>query len=199
MALAQSAFQDRSQFCLVPCRWSQRSFEFPPFAARELNVAVALIVQCCCGGVGEGIGDPRYVREKGVQRAGSLVRRLFVEAGSNLPRAERRRIKPGRQTTGCAAKAGRFPGEARTRTSGLVGEGKARTARTTPLPDYQQPTSNHHHPTSNHQHQTTDNIPHPTNQYQEFAARPAVGHSLPGNRDGAASEGSQPPNTEENS
>ena len=72
-------------------------------------------------------------------------------------------------------------------------------ARTIPSPDYQEPTSDNQHPTSKNLHQATNNIRHPTTQRLGVALRWGVGHPLPIFGNGAAREGSQPPNAEQNS
>src|SRR6266513_6411624 len=47
-ALSQFAFQARSSFHLMACRWSQESFEFGLFDTRRVHFAVALFLQCAC-------------------------------------------------------------------------------------------------------------------------------------------------------
>jgi hypothetical protein len=94
----------------------------------------------------------------------------------------------------------------------MAGEWKARRARTIQSPDAQHPSSNNQQPTTNHiQHPTTKGVtpreatplygvlgfaPHPAFRFRQgYGGR--VGH--PGDGNGAAGEGSQPPNAEQNS
>jgi hypothetical protein len=67
---------------------------------------------------------------------------------------------------------------------------KAHVARAIQWTDSQPPSSNIQHPTTN--------IQHPTMKVPEFGLHPALGHPLPIDGNGAAGEGSQSPDAEQN-
>src|SRR5439155_4771617 len=93
---------------------------------------------------------------------------------------------PGRGQGWVASKARGLPVKTRTRTS----QGNARMARTIQ-------STNSQHPECNAQQPATNNIQDRTSK--RVASRSAVGQPRPTDGNGAAGEGSQPPNAEQNS